>query len=303
MVQNSRESKLAIKLGIEASVIPEWFRKKGFQFFEKNDNTPVTLADLATQIYIINSLMEEFPDDNIIAEEEGTIINEESKKIISKCFQELNIEINNIKEIVNYRGKASNRQWTIDPIDGTQGFVKGLFYAIGIGFMEDSVPMTCAISVPSYDKRGLALFSAERGKGAHASYGRKSFISIKASKKANVPDFVLYQSLHYDMPWVSQVAQNLKIHNSIKIDSMLKFCKVADGSADLYIKPIDPQHSFSWDYMPGILIIEEAGGKITDIRNEPLWIENERLRWTAPGIVASNGIAHDFVIQEIKKVT
>lgn len=302
MVQYSRESKLAIKLGKEACRIPEWFRTHGFSSFEKNDKTPVTLADLATQIYIINSLKETYPDDNIIAEEEGTIIDNRAKDIITNCFQKLEIEIDNIKDVVNYRGGSLNRQWTIDPIDGTQGFVEGLSYAIGIGFMVDSIPTACAITVPSYDHRGLALFSAEKGKGAQASYGGAIFQNIKVSKTAKISDFVLCQSLHYDKPWVTKLAQKLGIRNSIRIDSMLKFCKVADGSADLYIKPIDPEHSFSWDYMPGILIIEEAGGKITDIQNEPLWVENDRVGWTAPGIVASNGIAHEDIIQDLNKV-
>ncbi len=294
-----KETKLAIKLGKDASRIPEWFKKNGFQSFEKSDKTPVTLADIATQVYIINSLKRNFPQDNIIAEEEGTILDDDAESLILKCYRDLHIEIRNLKEIVNYRGPPSKRQWTIDPIDGTQGFVEGLSYAIGIGFMKESLPTACAISVPSYDDRGMALFCAERGKGAHASYGEGPFSKISASKTSELKDLVLCQSLHYDLPWVSEYAIKIGIQKSIKIDSMLKFCKVADGSADLYIKPIDLKHSYSWDYMPGILIVEEAGGKVTDLKNEPIWIEDEHIRWSAPGIVASNGIVHDNLLQEL----
>ncbi|MBN1803151.1 MAG: hypothetical protein JW891_16695 [Candidatus Lokiarchaeota archaeon] len=299
MTQFSKETRLAIKLGKNACRIPEWFQKNGFQSFEKSDKTPVTLADIATQAYIINSLRMEFPEDNIIAEEEGTILDSKAEGLIVKCYRELGLEITNLKEIVNYRGSSSNRQWTIDPIDGTQGFVEGLSYAIGIGFMIDSIPSACAISVPSYEKNALALFFAEKGRGAHASYGEGDFTKITVTRKSDLKELVLCQSLHYDQPWVSEFAQKIGIQNSIKIDSMLKFCKVAEGSADLYIKPIDLEHSFSWDYMPGILIVEEAGGKVTDTQNQPIWVDNEHIRWTSPGIVASNGVIHENIMREL----
>ena len=67
------------------------------------------------------------------------------------------------KEIINYGGKPSEYTWTIDPIDGTQGYIEGLSYAIGIGFIDGSQPTISVISVPNYDERGLAIFYAERG--------------------------------------------------------------------------------------------------------------------------------------------
>lgn len=298
----NKESELAIDLVKKACKIPEWFKKKGFDYFEKQDETPVTLADLATQIYIISKIKEFFPEDKIIAEEEGSFINSKTESIITKCFSDLEIDINNLHDMVNYSGPESNSEWCIDPIDGTQGYIEGLSYAIGIGFMVESEPKTCAISVPNYNDEGLAIFSAVKGKGAYASYGEKDFKKITVSNQDSLKDAVLCLSLHYNKPWVLEFAKKVGINKLIRIDSMLKFCKIADASADLYIKPIDLEHSYTWDFLPGYLIVREAGGKVTDSSNRPIWFEGDALRWSEPAVIASNNIIHDKVVNHLKKL-
>ena len=73
MSQYNRELKFAIDIVRKASIITEWFRKKGIESFsfKKSDQSPVTLADFASQIYLISQLRESFQDDQIIAEEEN----------------------------------------------------------------------------------------------------------------------------------------------------------------------------------------------------------------------------------------
>jgi 3'(2'), 5'-bisphosphate nucleotidase len=298
----NKESELAIDLVKKAYKIPEWFKEKGFKSFEKRDQSPVTLADLASQIYIIHNLKAKFPEDHILAEEEGSLINTKSEELIYECFDDLKIKVEDIKETLNYRGSLSAREWTVDPIDGTQGYVKGLSYAIGIGFMEESEPKTSAISVPNYNDEGLAIFSAIRGIGAFASYGGKKFKKLKVSNQDSLKDAVLCISLHYNKPWVLEFAKDVGINKLIRIDSMLKFCKIADASADLYIKPIDLEHSFSWDFLPGYLIVREAGGKVTDSINRSIWFKGDALRWSEPAVIASNGIIHDKVVNHLKKL-
>ena len=250
----------------------------------------------------MRSNKEAFPEDNIIAEEEGSNINSKTENIITKCFSDLDLDIENFHDIINYSGQESNRAWCIDPIDGTQGYIKGLSYAIGIGLMVESDPKTSAISVPNYNEEGLAIFSAVKGQGAFASYGSKEFKKIKVSNQDSLKDSILCHSLHYDQPWVLEFAKQVGINKLIRIDSMLKFCKIADGSADLYIKPIDIEHSFTWDFLPGDLIVREADGKVTDASNIPIWFEGNHLRWNKSAIIASNDIIHDKVINHLKKL-
>ena len=302
MLQYDKELKIAINLVRNASEITEWFREKGFKSYLKDDQSPVTLADFASQIYIISKLKDYFYEDEIIAEEENTeFIDIKAENLIIECLNELNLgDLSNIKENIGYRGIFSQRQWTIDPIDGTMGFQKGLSYAVGVGFMVNSIPKICAIAVPNYKEKIIAIFSAAEGHGAQVSYDKNDFTQIKVSQKEDIKEIRFCHSLHYDKPWVLKFARSIGIRNFIQIDSMAKFCMVADGSADLYIKPLDAKHSFTWDFMPGDLIVREAGGEITDLNGERLAFKGANFLWTAPGIIASNGILQEKILELIK---
>lgn len=303
MSQYNKELELAINLVKKATEVTEWFRRKGFNSYLKDDQSPVTLADFASQINIISKLKYHFPDDEIIAEEENvSFVDNNAENLIKHCFNELNLNyLNSIKENIGYRGSISRRQWTIDPIDGTIGFQKGLSYAIGIGFMVNSIPKVCAIAVPNYKGKDLAIFSAEQGQSAQVSYNDIGIKPIKVSQKENLKDVRLCHSLHYDKPWVLKFARIIGITDFIQIDSMAKFCMVADGSADLYIKPLDLQPTNSWDFLPGELLVREAGGNVTDLNGVRLEFKEHKCLWTEPGIIASNGVLQKKILELIKR--
>ena len=294
----NKELRIAVELARKATEITEWFRERGFKSFLKGDRSPVTLADLASQIYIISELKYHFSEDMIIAEEENTeFIDNEAENQIYKCFNELNIDdLSNIREKLDYRGKSSQRQWTIDPIDGTIGFQKGLYYAVGIGFMINSIPKICAIAVPNYNGKALATFSAIEGKGAQASFDKGDFKSINVSREDNINSIRLCLSLHYNKPWIMEFARKIGIKKILQIDSMAKLCMVADGSADLYIKPLESQPTNSWDFLPGDLLVREAGGNVTDLNGVRLKFKEHKCLWTGPGIIASNGVLQKKIL-------
>ncbi len=302
MAHYNNELEFAIDIAKNASLITEWFKSKGFESFLKSDQSPVTFADLASQAYIISRLNDCFPDDEIIAEEENIeFIDRKAELLINTCFNELNLKkLKNIKKCILFRGKPSNRQWAIDPIDGTVGYQKGLSYAVGLGFMIKSIPQVCAIAVPNYNNNPLTIFAAEKGQGSQVSYDSKVFKPIRVSQTENLHNIRLCHSLHFDQPWVLNFAKRIGIRNYIQIDSMAKFCMIADGTADLYLKPLDIEHSFTWDFMPGNLIVTEAGGQVTDLKGEFLKFEKEKCLWTAPGIIASNNILHNKILEQYK---
>ena len=302
MSRYKEELNLVADLIKNASKITEWFRKEGFQSFQKQDESPVTLADYASQIFIISKLKEYFPEDQIIAEEEDNVfVDKKAMEVIMECYNSLNLEkISNIKQIISYRGSPSKRQWTIDPIDGTKGFQKGLSYAIGISLMVQSELCVGAIGIPNYDERGKAIFIAEKDQGAKSSYGENEFILIKVSNQKNLKKARFLHSLHYDQPWTLKFIDMAGITDRIQMDSMGKFCKVADGTADIYLRPINYQ-PYSWDYCPGDLILREAGGKVTDLNGNGIKYENKRCLLPTPGFLASNGILHSEVLDIINK--
>jgi len=298
----NKELSLAVDLVKQASKVTEWFRTKNSLSFIKKDDSPVTLADFASQIFIISSIKKHFPEDQIIAEEESSVfLDSDAENIIKRCYTSVNITFEeNLKNTLNYRGSSSKRQWTVDPIDGTKGFQKGLAYAIGMGFMIQGEPTVCAIGVPNYKNTSLTIFSAEKNHGAKVSYGDQNFAKISVSNKNDFKKFRICHSLHYNKPWVLDFARSIGISNVIPLDSMAKLCMVADGSSELYIKPLNMQRSFTWDFLPGELLIKEAGGKITDIRGNPIQYVNDKCKITAPGLIASNGIMHEELLNALK---
>jgi len=297
------ETKIALEAAKEAIKVTEWFQKEGFKIYNKQDSTPVTHADIASQILIVSRINEKFPDDTIIAEEDQEFIEDDTSKIIKKCFREVGLDDSlDIRKLISHKVNDPNRQWSIDPIDGTEGFSKHLVYAIGISFMIKNVPKMSVICVPHYDNNTIGLFIAEEGDGAKYSKNGFEFESIHVSKQDDIKKVKMCHSLHYDEPWVVKFAKKVGISQLIQIDSMAKLCMVADGSADIYIKPIDKNHSFTWDFAPGILLVEEAGGIVTDLKGNEIHFTNEHMICNTNGLVASNGVIHDLVIHELEKI-
>ncbi len=297
MSKYEKELQVASSIVKKASEITEWFRETGTKTIEKKDHSPVTLADYAGQIYINYQLKKEFPTDQLIAEENVEDLSDNQEILIKKCFKDLNIPINKFESTINYRGSPSNRQWTIDPIDGTKGFIEDLSYAIGIGFLIDSEPIVSAIAAPNYDKRGLAIFRAELGQGAQASYSGEKFIPIKVSSQADMKKAKVCISLHNVSKATLAFLEKHSIHgkNRVAMDGMGKFCKIADGTADFYFH-LNRSKMYSWDYCPGELLVREAGGKSTDILNNRLKFQGNQCVISAPGYVFSNSELHESLL-------
>ena len=302
MTDYEEELEIAQNLVKNTLAITEWFWERNFKSYAKKDDTPVSIADLASQIYINSQLKQEFPGDQLIAEEDATFAGDEELHLIKECFTELNVDIPDLKGALTYRGSESERQWVIDPIDGTQGYIKELFYAVAIGFMHESDPKACAVAMPRYNERGLAVFLAEKDEGTKASYGGASFQPVSVNNEENLNEITLCRSLHHDTPWIDEFAQRANIEDFIRLDSMGKFCMIADGTAALYIKPLDSQPSFSWDYLPPALILTEAGGKYTDFKGNPITFEGKECKWKAGGVIGSNGFIHDEALTLIDQL-
>ena len=289
MSKYQKELQVASDLVRKASEITEWFRETGFKTIEKKDHSPVSIADFASQIFINFCLRESFPTDQLFAEENVEDLSDSQEELIKKCFQDLNISIKKFESNLNYRGKQSKRQWTIDPIDGTKGFIANLSYSIGIGFLVNSEPTVSAIGAPNYNEKGLAIFRAELGEGAEASYASEKFIPITTSTQSDLKKSRVCISLHN----VSETTLNflekigIKKENKCAMDGMGKFCMVADATADFYIH-LNRNMMYSWDFCPGDLLIREADGNSTDIFGKRLKFKEKNCIITAPGYLFSN---------------
>lgn len=302
MREYKEELSFAEDIGRNAFKITEKLKYEALTYTRKADNSPVSIADLASQIYIISRIRNKFQNDQIIAEESNIkLLDDNAVSLIMEVYASLGIEhVSNYQETLLYRGNISKRKWIIDPIDGTIGYKKGLYYAIGIGFMVGSTTKITVIAVPSDNKRNLSIFKAIEHGGAWTSYNGKSFKKIHISDQKELNESNLCHSLHYDLELTGKFIKKAKIKFTTAIDSMIKFCKIANGCCDIYFRPIDRKFKI-WDFIPGELLVREAGGKLTDFKGNRIRVKDSKLLFSSPGFIATNKYLHRKALNILKK--
>ena len=148
------------------------------------------------------------------------------------------------------------RYWLIDPIDGTASFSEGFpGYVTQIALIENQQPQLGAIYAPALD----LLYLAQRGKGATLN-GRQLKMVRDDSRRVLIDN--------YPEPRVAAKLVFERLHCTAYVESgsiALKICRVADGTADLFVKDIPVR---DWDIAPAHLVISEAGGVLTGLRSD-----------------------------------
>ncbi len=295
----------------------------------KQDKSPVTIADFASQAAICQALGESFPNDPIIGEEDsGELRQPEQKPFLDRVQSELSgIGLNGSPDDICRwidRGGATSfgpRFWTLDPIDGTKGFLRGEQYAISLALIIDG-QITVAILgcpnlslVPNGDPASGSLFIAVRGQGANVMpcfVGSGDFSSlvgatpVRTTSTTNWADVQLCESVesgHSAHDRSAVIAQSLGIiQPAVRLDSQAKYAVVARGEADVYLRlPTRADYREKiWDHAGGVLVVEEAGGQVTDIDGLPLDFTHGRELSANRGVVVTNGRLHNDVLRTIR---
>jgi myo-inositol-1(or 4)-monophosphatase len=182
---------------------------------------------------------------------------------------------------------AAAQAFYLDPLDGTLNFLHGLEpFAVSLAFWRDGQPMAAAVHNPLSGE----LFTALRGKGAHRN-GRPITSSGACSlRQALVAAGWPYERaqrarLFAQMDRVYQAAQELRTIGC----ASLALCLVASGVLDAYWEwGLGP-----WDLAAGVLVVSEAGGRVSSLAGGPLLLERGE-------VVASNGHIHAELLAQIK---
>jgi 3'(2'), 5'-bisphosphate nucleotidase len=201
----------------------------GFTVQRKEDNSPLTLADLDSQRVIIEGLTELTPGIPILSEESAQAPWDERK-----TWREL---------------------WVVDPLDGTREFVKrnGEF-TVNIALVRDHEPVLGVVAAPSL---GLLYWGAA-GAGAFSHHRGAAQVPIKVSPPESPLRVVGSRS--HPSPETAGYLARLGPHAMTGIGSSLKFCLLAEGKADLYPR-FGP--TSEWDTAAGQALLEAAGGQVT----------------------------------------
>jgi len=297
---------------------------------EKEDRTPVTVADFGSQALLCQALQEAFPQDPVIGEEDSTALRtDENADVREQLLAEVrahrpDADAATIFDWIDH-GTAdsySDRFWTLDPIDGTKGFVRGDQYAIALALLVDGQMQVAALCCPHLpnrldadlpDTRGQA-FLAIRNEGAVQkpltpdSDAVPTPIHTSSTEEPSRSRFCeSFVSSHSSHDLAAEVGERLGItDDSIRIDSQAKYAIVARGEAEIYLRLPRPGTDYTeriWDHAAGALVVEAAGGTVTDMHGQPLDFTQGRLLTANTGVVATNGPFHDEVIDALAAAT
>ena len=220
----------------------------------------VTEMDGRAEALVVDTLLGHFPDDGILGEEGSA------------------------------RAGRSGRRWIIDPLDGTTNYAHGLpIYSVGIGLEQDGAIVLGVVYDPSRDE----LFVGERGGGATLNDTR-----LAVSATPTLDTSLLVTGFPYDIRTnpdnnlreytaFSTRARAVRRLGSALIDLAYIAAGRMDGFWELSLSP--------WDVAAGGILVEEAGGRVTDLRGAPLDVNKPRL-------VATNGRIHDEVLAVLKEI-
>lgn len=282
----------------------------------KTDRSPVTIADFAVQALICKILSSHFPGIPIVGEEDSLALRQpENQELLTKIIHYLKkcdapLEEKEICECIDLGGaEPDGTFWTLDPIDGTKGFLRGEQFSIALALLQDGQVRLGILGCPNLPPaNGGTLFWAIPGQGSWKIPPRGgSSEPIRASVKTDPTRMKFvesYESSHSDKETQLEISMLLQISNPPEqMDSQVKYGIVASGDADIYLRipnPATPDYREKiWDHAAGSLIVEEAGGWVSDIDGKKLDFSVGKTLRNNRGILASNGRIHSRVLEII----
>ncbi len=255
----SRYAKVAATAALKAGHIIAHQYTKAHTTSYKKDGSIVTDADLAAKRAILSVLTKQFPSHNVYSEEAG----------------------------INWR--QSPYIWTVDPLDGTTNYtIKNPFFNTTISLSKNDVPIMGVIYSPLFDE----LLIAERGKGAYLNGKR-----IRVSNRTDPKNAVIGHC--HGSANKATIERALKFYLKLKRTASktrqfgaaeLELCYVACGRIDAF----EMRDLNAYDVAAGAVIVQEAGGKVTDFAGKPFILQSR-------DVLATNGRLHGGLLGTLKR--
>ncbi len=286
----------------------------------KQDRSPVTVADFGAQAVVSLVLQQAFPEIPMVGEEDSTTLRSDEGERLRPLVVEHALrhhpEASGEEEVLaaidygNDAGGATGRRWVLDPIDGTKGFLRGDQYAVALALLDEGRPVLGVLGCPALPSSGGGqgcLFVASRG-GQTVEYSlatdeasQARVAPIADSSKASFCESV--ESAHSAHSTHAEIAERLGVAvEPVRIDSQCKYAVVARGEACIYLRlPKSATYQEKiWDHAAGVVVVEQAGGRVTDAFGKELDFSLGRELTSNRGIVATNGLLHDQVLDAVR---
>jgi 3'(2'), 5'-bisphosphate nucleotidase len=296
------------------------------QGLTKSDFSPVTVGDFAIQAVVAHALEQQFPGAVLVAEERADELRAGDGKMLSVVTEFVSkiVEGADGEQVCAWidQGTAepSERFWTLDPIDGTKGYMRGGQYAVALALIEDGEVKLGVLGCPNLGEScqpetlGMgALLVAQRGQGAWStcmSDPDDDFHRLSISDCADPVQARLLRSVesaHTNTGQIDEIARHLGVQaEPVLMDSQAKYATLAAGHGELLFRMLSakqPDYKEKiWDQAAGSIVLEEAGGRITDLNGKDLDFRQGRTLASNSGVFASNGRLHDAGLQALAKL-
>jgi 3'(2'), 5'-bisphosphate nucleotidase len=307
------------------------------QRITKDDKSPVTVADFAVQAVVAMLLRESLGETLIVGEEHTQALRTADQKPVLDAAVEAVRSVrpdatsDDVLRAIDLcdHDASGEAYWTLDPVDGTKGFLRGQQYAIALACIErgevtlgvmgcPNLPVDHAAPLEQADARG-AIYSARLGRGAWEQTGTTakggacrqiSAAPFESSRGIRVCESVeAAHSKHDDVERVIELA-GVKATGaeggagSARLDSQCKYAVVARGQADAYLRMPTKKGYVEkiWDHAAGMLIAQEAGAIVSDILGSPLDFSRGRTLEGNRGIVCAAAGLHPKLIDAIAQL-
>jgi len=301
----------------------------------KDDESPVTVADFAAQAVVAAALAEalgpRFAEVGLIAEEEPAFLRAPDRA----AYLEATVEVARAVrpeftaerllaalEAAGHGQGGAGAFFTLDPIDGTKGFLRGQQYAIALAFVEAGTPVVGALACPNLARDAAAdvdvpdpegsLYFARRGGGTEevacvaTGAGAPRRVS-RAGGALHRPIRVTasVEKAHSSVSDTDRVIAAVGADpHVVRLDSSAKYAVVARGQADAYLRlPTRADYvERIWDHAAGVIVAEEAGARVTDIAGRPLEFGHGRGLERNRGVVVAHPDAHPRLLAAIAEL-
>lgn len=290
---------------------------------KKSDRSPVTVADFASQALVASLLGGAFPADPLVAEEDSAALRQAEGRDLLAAVQEHvgrrrpGVSLQGVCGWIDRgNGQPADRFWTLDPIDGTAGFLRGDQWVVALALIEEGQVVVGALALPRLDTELStvadgegAVMVAVAGEGAWldaTSWGQPRRLAV--SQRSETSELRLMGSVepgHTDMDMMNRLKRRLATREDpVKMDSQAKYAIVAAGGAELILRLLSPHRpgykEKIWDQAAGSLIVREAGGRVSDLLGQPLDFSRGGRLTANRGVVVTNGLVHDRVLAAIQ---
>ena len=259
------ELDVAIEAAYEAgNSILEIYEGK-YETFTKSDDSPITEADLKS-----NEIIKA-----ILSKTNHKILSEEDKDDQKRLSEEI--------------------IWIVDPLDGTSDFIdKTGEFTVMIALIKNKKPIIGVIGWPTEK----TIFAAQKGGGAFR-FSKGKWEEISVTKVSELSKCKAVGSRHHLSEKERMFIKKLGIKNFTSIGSSLKVGKISSGEAEAYITTTNKMKE--WDSAASYCLISEAGGKMTDMSGNDITYNNKIVNHQN-GILVTNGLIHDKIVEEFKKL-